>query len=446
MPLLLLAALLLPVAGHAAPAAEISNLVKFTVSTGSVKGAMDELIATAWSPITKNATISMEFPAEGAGYVRLDWDFDSPGYAFIQYDWDHNEIVSRTEKDSYAGITHLFPIADGARFATLKLTSAGQKICKVRVYAKGELPDDVPNFDPPCDKCDLMIVCAHQGDEFLCFGGIVPYYSGVMGKRVEVVYMADCGRLRRDEALNGLWAVGVRNYPDFLNLRDMRVKSIKEGVALWGGKDTILSKLVERIRRYRPEVILTHDLDGEYGENQHKIAANAMRMAIEAAADPAQYPDSCAAYGAWQVKKLYLHLYSQGVIDFDWNVPSAQLEGKTPLEAARAGYAKHISQQTEYQVLDGGSYDNSLFGLAYSAVGQDAKHDDLFENIAAEKTAEPTVSLSSEPTVPATPAPPAGGKAGINDERIGLVVLSGIALLILLWIVRTITFTRKREK
>lgn len=452
--LFVLAALLSSVAAYAAPAAEISNLVKFKVSTGSVSGATDDLITTAWSPKGENATLSMEFPAEGAGYVRVDWDFDSPGYEFIQYDADQNELASRTERDSYAGITHLFPIVDGTRFATIKLTVPGQKICKVKVYARGELPDDVLNFDSPCDKCDLMVVSAHEDDELVFFGGIIPYYNSVIGKKVEVVYMANCGRLRRGEALNGLWAVGEKNYPDFINLKDERVKSIKEGVALWGGKDAILLKLVERIRRYKPEVILTHDLDGEYGHNQHKITANAMKMAIEAAADPGQYPESCAAYGAWQVKKLYLHLYSQDVIDFDWNVPYAQLGDKTPLEVARAGYAKHVSQQKYYQVLDGGQYDNSLFGLAYSVVGEDVKRDDLFENIAAEETPEPTVEItpgpaiffSTEPTTPATPAPRLSGAVRANAARIGLVLCGGIALLILLSGIQTIAFARRRGR
>jgi LmbE family N-acetylglucosaminyl deacetylase len=447
-------ALLSPLAGHAA-AVEITDRVKFKASTGSAAAATDDLMTTAWAPGGDEAELYMEFPDGGAGYVRLDWEFDSPGYEFVQYGADRKELASRDESDSYAGITQLFPVVDGARYAMIRLTKPGQKICKVKVYSKGELPEGVLNFDPPFDKCDLMVVSAHQDDEFIYFGGIIPYYIGVRGKKVQVVYMADCSRLRRGEALNGLWAVGERNYPDFINQKDKRVDTIKKGVELWGGKDAILSKLVWCIRRYKPDVILTHDLDGEYGHNQHKITANAMKLAIEAAADPAQYPDSYAQYGAWQVKKLYLHLYSEDVIDFDWNAPHEELGGRTPLDLARAGFAKHVSQQKYYRVEDGGKYDNSLFGLAYSVVGEDARHDDLFENIdaaeptadtAAEPTREPALFFSPEPTPVSTVAPQACEDVSATAMRTALILGGGIALIGAISVAQVASYRKKRRR
>ncbi len=450
----IVAALLATHSGRAAPAVEINDRVTFKVSIGSVKGATDELIATAWAPKTSQAELYMQFPEDGAGYVRVDWEFDSPGYEFVQYGADKRELSSRTEADSYAGITQLFSIVEGARYAKLRLTKPGQKVCRVSVYSRGELPGDVPNYDPPCDKCDLMVVSAHQDDEFLFFGGILPYYCGVRGKKVQVVYMADCGRLRRGEALDGLWVAGERNYPDFINLKDRRAETIRDGVELWGGKDAILSEIVWRIRRFRPEVILTHDLDGENGHNQHKITANAMKLAIEAAADPARFSDSYARYGTWQVKKLYLHLYSGDVVDFDWNVRYAELGGGTPLERARAGYVKYVSQKGSGQVEDGGQYDNSLFGLAFSTVGEDVRHDDLFENIDVKPSAEPTEKVtpepallfSPEPTAVGTPVPPVNGKIGASAGRVGLLLGGGIALLILLSCVQIAAYVRRRER
>lgn len=35
--------------------------------------------------------------------------------------------------------------------------------------------------------------------------------------------MADCARFRRDEALRGLWVMGVRSDPEFINLPDKRL-------------------------------------------------------------------------------------------------------------------------------------------------------------------------------------------------------------------------------
>ena len=46
-------------------------------------------------------------------------------------------------------------------------------------------------------------------------------------------------------------------------------------------------------------VVLTHDLDGEYGHGQHKMCADS---ALHAFAQAARRAD------AFQVRKLYLHL------------------------------------------------------------------------------------------------------------------------------------------
>ena len=200
--------------------------------------------------------------------------------------------------------------------------------------------------------------------------------------------------------------MGVRNYPEFINLKDKRVDSIQEGIELWGGQDHILEELVARIRRFRPEVIVTHDFDGEYGHNQHKITAMVMQAAIDAAADPSRFPDSAAQYGTWQVKKLYIHLYGENQVHMPWKVPLEELGGRTPLEVARVGYAEHKSQQEYYQVNDGGKYDNALFGLYFSTVGLDSGANDMFENIPT-PTPEPTATPEITPTPIPTEVPTA---------------------------------------
>ena len=193
--------------------------------------------------------------------------------------------------------------------------------------------------------------------------------------------MANCGRYRREEALNALWKMGVRNYPVFLNLKDDKVGSLNEGIKVWGGRDNILSLLVGRIRRFKPEVIVTQDLNGEYGHNQHKITARAMKYAIDAAADPQQYPDSAELYGAWQVKKLYHHLYKENRIVMDWEKPLESLNGYTALQVAQIGMQEHASQLKYYAVKSHGTYDNSKFGLYFTTVGEDVQKDDFLENI-----------------------------------------------------------------
>ena len=433
--------LLLTLSGSAAlaQAQDITGDCQYWVSEGSYSKITDTSIKTGWTPSGINAEVRFGFPA-GTGYLAVEWGDDPTGFVFSQYDENLNPISATSEKESFVGISQMFVLDPKARYASLTLTQPNQSVQKVRIYSEGELPPDVKNWLAPYEKCDLMVVSTHQDDEWIFFGGIIPYYDRVQEKRVQVVYMANCGRTRKGEALNGLWASGCLHHPEFIDLVDKRLSSIEDSLALWGGAEVLTGELVERIRRFRPEVILTHDWDGEYGHNQHKLTARFMEQAIVAAADPNMYPESSAKYGAWQVKKLYLHLATESPVDFDWNVKYDQLDGQTPLEVAKLAYSKHESQQKYYQVEDGGKYDNSLFGLTYSVVGDDVLHNDLFENVVPEPTATPEPTVTPEPVAtqePAaelqeTPAPTAepvaaNEKGGGAGKVIGL--LAGAAAL-----------------
>ena len=93
----------------------------------------------------------------------------------------------------------------------------------------------------------------------------------------------------------------------------------------------------------------------------------------------------------WQVKKLYLHLYPENQIDMDWRVPLDSFDGKTALEIAAEVFRFHRSQvggtvkyhgkEYEFKVQDSGYFDNSLFGLYYTAVGPDEAKNDMMEHV-----------------------------------------------------------------
>ena len=71
------------------------------------------------------------------------------------------------------------------------------------------------------------------------------------------------------------------------------------------------------------------------------------------------------------MKKLYLHLYPENQIVFDWSVPLESMGGKTGIQLAEEAYALHITQRgSGMSVTETGTeYDNRVFGLAYTAVG-----------------------------------------------------------------------------
>ena len=254
-------------------------------------------------------------------------------------------------------------------------------LAEFHVYSRGELPREVQVWQPPAAKADLMLLAGHPDDEILWFGGILPRYAGVEGRAVQVCTMVPTLPRRRLEELDGLWTCGVKNYPVFGHYRDNFSLSLNGQYEKWDR--TGVQKLVTGwIRRFKPEVIITHDINGEYGHGAHRVCADAVIQGLTLAANPKKYPDSYKTYGTWDVPKCYLHLYPEGVIDFDWREPLAAFDGKTGFDVAVEAFACHVSQrETEYSVEDSGPCDCSLFGLYRSLVGPDERKDDLFENL-----------------------------------------------------------------
>ena len=375
-------------AEDAGKGADITKKCAFKVSEGNKDKFLDGKAGTLWSPKHKDAWIGIKLPKDTrAGWLRVEWMFDPTAYELTEYDDAMSPLRTRTQADMWPNIYSMYELLPETRVIQLKLTAKDQSICRVGVYSAGELPADAQLWNPPVDKADLMVLSTHQDDELVFMGGTIPYYAVALQKPTVIVYMTNCARYRRAEALNALWKMGVRDYPDFINLKDEKVGSIEAGIKLWGGKDKVLSLVVERIRRYKPEVIVAQDLNGEYGHNQHKITARCAKYAIDAAADPSQYPESAQKYGTWQVKKLYHHLYKENTLEMDWETPMEALGGKTPLEVAKIGMKEHSSQTGAYAVKSHGTYDNSKFGLYFTTVGDDEAKNDFLEHIDPDATA-----------------------------------------------------------
>ena len=311
-----------------------------------------------------------------------------------------HEALSDVLYDSY------YPLLPQARGLTLVSEDETLLLSELTLYTAGALPDDVYDWQPPAKKADLLVVSAHCDDELLYFGGTIPVYAGERGLTVQVAYMANGERVRVEEALAGLWHLGVRNAPVFLSFRDAYTESLKDALRRWGENETTQA-LVTLIRRFRPEVIVTHDLNGEYGHGAHMATAYCTRNAVSLAADATQDPDSEKEYGVWQVQKLYLHLYQENSITMDWRVPLSAFGGKTALELANEAYAMHVSQQQFHQnVYDSGDYNSATYGLAETMVGADEAKDDFFEHIDPSRLTN-GIALATEPTPVPAPEPTA---------------------------------------
>ncbi len=262
-------------------------------------------------------------------------------------------------------------------------------VCDIYAFTEGKLPDWVQDWEPPHETADILLFSTHSDDEFIFFGGIIPSYGKEKGYRVQLAYMTSpyigSERYRCHELLNGLWTAGVTHYPVTTGARDWGQKTL-EAAKNYYGYDNFMKFQVEQIRRFRPLVVLGHDLNGEYGHTVHMLGALTLKDAVPAAADSSKYPESAKLYGIWDTPKFYLHLYGKNPTVLDYETPLKAFGGKTAFQVAMESYSKHLSQQRwSFTVYTFGSpVDSHRFGLVRSLVGDDIKKKDLMENISPE--------------------------------------------------------------
>lgn len=273
--------------------------------------------------------------------------------------------------------------AQHVRLAVTSEKKTALRINDLFVLSEGDLPDWVQVWQPTEEKADILFLSTHPDDELIFFGGAIPTYAVEQQRKVVVAYFTRSNTTRSSELLNGLWHMGVRTYPVIGNFKDSYAKNLKAAYKSAGGKGKVNEWIVGLYRQYKPEVVVTQDTNGEYGHKQHMMIADAAQNCIALAANEDEFTASTIAYGTWQVKKLYLHLYPENQITFDWTVPLKSMNGATGIELAKEAYTLHKTQASSGMSVTetGTKYDNRVFGLAFTTVGEDVRKDDFLENI-----------------------------------------------------------------
>ena len=434
--LLLLAALLLMTVSAWAEEAEDLTAgcsVKVVDKGGKTKSITDGKYTTFWESSKRNepwVTISSDKPIYG-----LYLCFRNLPESYVIQKKSGEDWVTVAEGDPL--YYHAFYELDGLNKIRI-LSTAGKKniigFNEIYAFGEGKIPEWVQRWQPPVEKADLLFLIAHPDDELLFTGGAIPTYGSELEKQVEVVYLTSSNPTRRSEALNGLWHMGVRNYPVFGNFSDRYAKSgkLKDAYKLInGGQNTVWSWVTEQYRRFRPEIVVTQDINGEYGHPQHKMIADAAIQCYTKAADPSEFKESADQYGPWQVKKLYIHLYGEeeNQTVLDWEKPLTAFGGKTGAQLAAEAFALHVSQKgmgagkgdkfEEFTVEKTGAkkYPYDHFGLYSTEVGQDEAKNDFLEHIDSE--AQPVKAAATEPkeeTETAADQAPAEDEAPSEDE------------------------------
>jgi LmbE family N-acetylglucosaminyl deacetylase len=259
------------------------------------------------------------------------------------------------------------------------------------------------DWQPPPNKITLLAVFAHPDDEGIFGGGALPYYSSVLNLPTMLLCMADGNEtLRQDELRCAAWSYGLRYEPLFGHFANFLsswitnspyTNSIDVTWDLWAdgvfqgdgsdveaGKTRAINCVAEAIRRYRPDVIITHDVNGETGHDNHKATAYAVMHAFFVAADPTATATNLVGLPPWQAQKLYVHLYpTNKLFHKSWEIPYPALTNLTAHQAVNIGLSCHVSQGPSRWVSasvypPGGNYTAwpaEWWGLYASMVGPD---------------------------------------------------------------------------
>ena len=253
----------------------------------------------------------------------------------------------------------------------------------------------------PLEKADLLLFSSHADDEHLFFAGILPYCAA-NEIAAQVVYMTNHNDNppRNTELLKGLWAVGIRNKPVISEFPDLFSESLAEALRVYRSRgfsqDDFTEFCVENLRRFKPQVAVGHDVNGEYGHGTHMMSAIALMRAVDLAGDENFHSESFNKYGVWDTPKTYINLWNERKILLSIDEPLPFFDGKTAFQISQYGFSYHKSQHwtwfngwlngTAQAPITGSKqirrYQPGNFGLYKTLVGGDSEDAvDFFENI-----------------------------------------------------------------
>ncbi len=367
--------------------------------------------------------ISLTFThPEGIGSAYLIFDQEFQPYTVLDPETGKSHIFGKE------GYLHDFADIEGIfGYAPESLTFSFEgtiKLNELYLFTPGEVPAAVQKWGAPENgKVDLMLFPTHGDDEQLFFAGLLPYYGAQRNYEVLVVYLTNhfnTQSKRTHEMLDGLWAVGMTNYPVFGQFGDYYCKSIEDSYQIHARKqetpEDMQAFIVEQLRRYQPQVAVGHDLlHGEYGHGQHMMYADLLVKGIESAEDETLFPESAQQWGTWSVPKTYLHLWPENPVVLDLDQPLSRFDNMTAYEVSKhLGFPAHLTQVDNFawymhgidQARDIKKYSPCEYGLYRTTIGPDTQKNDLFENLTSYAEQEAIALAAAAETIPET-APPA---------------------------------------
>jgi LmbE family N-acetylglucosaminyl deacetylase len=169
---------------------------------------------------------------------------------------------------------------------------------------------------------EVDLVCATRGEVGDVPDGMLEGFSSV-------------GELREHELMEATRILGIKHV-DFLDYRDSGMPGSPDNShpqALAAAPlEEVTGKVVEYIRKYQPQIVLTFDPIGGYRHPDHIAIQRAAEKAFYAAGDALAFHGQ---YPAFTPKKLYFHTMPKGFLRFGLFL--MKLTGRDPHKFGRNG-------------------------------------------------------------------------------------------------------------
>ncbi len=382
----------------------------FTLSTGEGTGNLADGKETTYITVPAGGSITVDSEDIGALYVKFH-------LRSKQWIASYNDGETAFGLDGFLHEFAALPVSQDK--LTMNFPEETQ-ICEIRAFTEGIPPSDVQIWQKPYEKADAMLLSSHSDDEQLFFAGMIPYCAA-NDIDLQVVYFCyhDDIPVRLHEQLNGMWTAGATHYPVIGRFPDLYSESLDWALNAFGNygysREDFVSYQCEMIRRFKPEVVIAHDVNGEYGHGTHRLNTDTLIEALELTADAANYPESAEQYGTWDVPKTYIHLWEERPIVMSYDEPLDYFGGKTAYQMSVEGYGCHNSQHytwftrwlkgTDSVPITAASqiteYSPCKFGLYRTTVGDDV-NGDMFENVDLRKNIPPETTAPETTESPET--------------------------------------------